>query len=293
MSRTASHDGEREEVDERNRLSGGADGAEIAFGEFRGADAPEDVRVEGATAETARSPARPNAPFGESIPLTSFGLGTPQHAMVPPSLLSEFATQTQSLGGGTLYHWPLAVWVALLEPKSPLMWQEAQRIASVKCRELSVPYGRDSVERTNRFQSLMEEVYGPSWLAAARVGARHRTELARAQLEARVAESRIHEAEQRAILGLPISPDEVPTTTRLTAEALAGADAGMEALAATTAVPTSPVQRADFEGLESVRSFGASTQAVVTNVREGYFEFHGGVDAESLSQLDTRMHAEM
>ena len=93
-------------------------------------------------------------------------------------------------------------------------------------------------------------------------------------------------------LGLPISSDEVPTT-RLTAEVLAGADAGMEALAATTAVPTDPVQRVDFEGLESVKSFGASTLAAVTNVRAGYFEYHGGADAETQSQMDTRVHAEV
>ena len=92
-------------------------------------------------------------------------------------------------GDGEWQDWPDEVWAELEGREDPMTWNMAQTMASRKCRELRVPYGRESQGRARKFEALMSDRFGPGWRIAAQrqeILTRQRLELKRSEMEAQL-----------------------------------------------------------------------------------------------------------
>ena len=204
-------------------------------GDYRALEAEEERGRGEAERPVSPLPAgfRPASPIGGGV-ATGFARAD-FGATALPEVLLEAGTEV-------VQGWPLAVWQSLIAQGQPLLWQEAQHSASALCRELHVPYGRDSRDRVVCFESVMIETYGPSWKSLASAGARARKAAAQAQLELEVIQTRARLGlipEEGDAFPLDVRP---PTQTRLSAEALAGVDADFATSRPSAAEPCTPTR---------------------------------------------------
>ena len=143
-----------------------------------------------------------------------------------PSALAV-ATAGRAVGGrppagdGTWQDWPEEVWVDIGGRTDPITWNMARAVASKKCRELRLPYGRESQVRFRKFEALTSERFGPGW----RIAAQRQEIITRQRLELR-------RAEMEALLETVFDVLSEGTGGPLGVAAAAGAEAGLEAWAA-------------------------------------------------------------
>ena len=217
--------------------------------------------------------------------------GSSALAVVPPR--GRAAGVRPPAADGEWQDWPDEVWADLEGREDPVTWNMAQTMASRKCRELRVPYGRESQGRARKFEALVSDRFGPGWRIAAQrheILTRQRLELKRSEMEAQLEAEFDVGSEGR---GGP-----------LVAAAAAGAEVGLEELGnrGTPAMPVPtgfgprtperpgpPREREDFGVYASP---GQSTAGLLEDIRERAGVRYGEAFSETSSHHDLRLNAE-
>ena len=103
--------------------------------------------------------------------------------------MSQTRPDRPPVGDGEWQDWPDEVWAEMEGREDPMTWNMAQTMASKKCRELRVPYGRESQGRARKFETVMSDRFGPGWRIAAQrheILTRQRLEFKRSDMEAQL-----------------------------------------------------------------------------------------------------------